>query len=92
MREHEDGLISQYVGKVQALGVRAEGGEDVSTETATVVSEACEHFRVVKTSDAQANLSAFVAKLKLTAEVAHASQERFKQTLLHAASICPAKI
>jgi hypothetical protein len=77
---------------VQALGVRAEDGENVAEDIEAVVKEACQHFAAIKTSDPQENLSAFTARLKLTAEVTHASQAQFKETLLHAANACPTKI
>lgn len=90
--QHEDGLISQYVEKVQALAVCAGGDEDVKDEVASVVATACKNCRIVKTSDPQANLLAFVARLRLAAEITHASQGRYKQTLLYAAGSCPATI
>jgi hypothetical protein len=92
MSEHEQGLIIQYVHEIQALGVRAEAGEDVLAAVEAVVAKAVEHFRIVKSSDPQANLSAFKGRLGITAEVAHSSQPAFKRTLQYAASICPSEI
>ncbi|MBO9881221.1 hypothetical protein [Xanthomonas sp. D-109] len=92
MSNHEEGLITQYVHQIQALGARAEAGEDVISAIDAVVKKAIEHFRTVKSSDSQANLSAFKGKLAITAEVAHSSQPALKRTLQHAAEICPAEI
>ena len=92
MSDYEEGLISQYVYEIQALGVRAEAGEDVKAAVEAVVKKAVEHFRIVKSSDPQANLSAFKGRLGITAEVAHSSQPAFKRTLQYAASVCPAEI
>jgi hypothetical protein len=92
MSNHEEGLIAQYVHKIQALGVRAEAGEDVSGAVDTVVTKAVEHFRIVESSDPQANLTAFKGRLGILAETAHASQPAFKHTLQHAANTCPATI
>ena len=92
MVAHEEGLITQYVKQVEALAARAEAGSDVTTEVEAVVAKACEHFRIVKTSDAQANLAAFRGRLKITAEVVHASQRKYKETLNYAASVCPSSL
>lgn len=92
MSDHDEGLITQYVHKVQALGVHAEAGEAVQAETRAVVTEAIEHFRIVKSSDPQANLLAFRGRLRIIAEASHSSQPAFKRTLEYAASICPAGI
>ncbi len=92
MSDHEIGLIDQYVHQIQALGVRAEDREDVISAVDAVVAKAVEHFRIVVSSDPQANLSAFKRRLAMTAEIAHASQPAFKGTLQHAADTCPAKI
>lgn len=92
MSEYEEGLIGQYVDQVQALAVRAEANEDVTAKVETVVANAVEHFRVVKSSDLQANLSAFKGRLSIASEVAHSSQPKFKETLQYAAKICPTKI
>jgi hypothetical protein len=92
MSDYEEGLITQYVHQIQALGVRAEAGEDVISAIDAVVTKAVEHFRIVKSSDPQANLSAFKGRLKITADVTHSSQLAFKRTLQHAADTCPAEI
>ena len=92
MSNHEEGLISQYVEAVQALGVRAENGEDIHTEVDTLVVKAVDHFRAVKTSDPQANLSVFQARLRMVGALAHSSQPVFKETLLRAANACPPQI
>lgn len=92
MSSHEDGLIQQYVDAIQALGVRAESGEDVTAPIASKVQEAVDHFRIVKSSDPQANLLAFKYRLKAVAEVTHSSQPRFKETLKQAADTCPNSI
>ena len=92
MGDHEEGLIGQYVSEIQALGIRAEAGENVQAAVEAAVAKACDHFRVVKTSDPQANLIAFKSKLKLTGERAYSSQPGYKRTLEHAASVCPSEI
>ena len=92
MGNHEEGLISQYVHEIQALGVLAEAGEDVLALTEAVVVKAVEHFRIIKSSDPQANLLAFKAKLAVVANAAHSSQPAFKRTLEHAVAVCPAEI
>jgi hypothetical protein len=56
MSDHEEGLITQYVHEIQALGVRAEAGEDVLAAVEAVVAKTVDHFRIVKSSDPQANL------------------------------------
>ena len=92
MNGHEEGLITIYVRDIQGLSVRAEAGEDVKAEVDVVVKKACEHFYIVKSSDPQANLTAFKGRLKLTAEISHPSQPAIKNTLMYAASICPDEI
>jgi len=92
MNTHEEGLIEQYVHEIRAQAVRAERGEDVVTAVQAVLDRAVEHFRLVKSSDPQANLLAFKSKLKLTAELAHASQPNFKKSLEYAFENCPDKI
>ena len=92
MSDHEEGLIRQYVDAIKALGVRAESGEDVNAAITSKVNEAVDHFRIIKSSDPLANLLAFKGRLKLTAEATHPSQPAFKQTLRHAADICPDSI
>lgn len=92
MRGHEEGLIKQYVHEIQALGVRAETGEDVTAAVNAVITKAVEHFRIVKSSDPQANLSAFKHRLAIAADIAHSAQPSFKHTLQHAADTCPIKI
>lgn len=92
MSDHEEGLITQYVHEIQALGVRAEAGEDVISSIDAVVTRAVEHFRIVKSSGPQANLSAFKGRLAIVAEVTHSSQPAFKRTLQHASDTCPAEI
>lgn len=89
MNNHEEGLIQQYVHAIQALGVRAESGEDVTAAIASKVKEAVDHFRIVKSSDPLANLLAFKGRLKIVAEATHSSQPSFKETLRQAADICP---
>jgi hypothetical protein len=92
MSDHEEGLIIQYVHEIQALGVRAEAGEDVNAAVEAVVKKAVEHFRIVGSSDPQANLSAFKGRLGITAEVEHSAQPAFKRTLHYAVSVCSAAI
>jgi hypothetical protein len=92
MSDHEEGLIIQYVHEIQVLGVRAEAGEDVNAAVEAVVKKAVEHFRIVESSDPQANLSTFKGRLGITAEVEHSSQLVFKRTLQYAVSVCPAEI
>jgi hypothetical protein len=92
MSGHEEGLISQYVYEIQALGVRAEAGEDFKAAVEAVVKKATEHFRIIKSSDPQANLSAFKGRLGIIAGADHPSQPAFKRTMQYAASICPAEI
>jgi hypothetical protein len=92
MNNHEEGLILQYVRKIQSLGVRAEGGEDVKAEVEAVVTKTVEHFRIVKSSPPKANLEAFRGRLKVYAEIAHPSQPAFKRTLEYASSITPTEI
>lgn len=89
MSTHEEGLIEQYLHQIRALAVRAECGEDVATAVEAVLDEAVKHFRIVKSSDPQANLSAFKGKLKFNAELAHPSQSSFKKTLQYAIEKCP---
>lgn len=92
MSDHEEGLITQYVHEIQALGVRAETGEDVISSIDAVVTKAVENFRIVKSSDPQANLSAFKGRLAIAANVTDSSQPAVKRTLQHAADTCPTEI
>ncbi|MCL2162430.1 MAG: hypothetical protein FWH56_11180 [Betaproteobacteria bacterium] len=88
MSNHEESLVTQYVHKIQALAVRAEAGDDVQAAVEAVVTEAVGHFRIIKTSDPQANLSAFQGRLKIAAEIASSSQPALKRTLQYAAKFC----
>ena len=89
MNNHEEGLISQYVEKIQSLGVRAESGEAVDSAVVLAIKSACEHFRIVTTSDPAANLATFKGRLKSSAELTHNSQPTYKRTLLFAVENCP---
>jgi hypothetical protein len=92
MSDHEEGLIIQYVHEIQSLGVQTEEGEDVLVAVEDVVAKAVEHFRIVKSSDPQSNLSAFQGRLEMISKNYFSSQPAFKRTLQYAASICPAEI
>ncbi|MBD9400833.1 hypothetical protein [Comamonas sp. CMM02] len=92
MSGHEEGLISQYVSKIQHLAVRAEEGKDVTSEVENTVKEAVNHFRIVQSSDPYANLLAFKGRLSIFASVVHPSQPAYRRTLEHAANACPSDI
>lgn len=92
MSDHDEGLITQYVDKIRALGIRAEAGEPVTASVDKIVSQAIEHFRIVKSSSPKANLSAFKGRLAITADVVHSSQPEFKRTLQYAADTCPVEL
>lgn len=72
--------------------MRAEAVEDVISSIDAVVTKAVEHFRIVKSNDPRANLSAFKGRFAIAADVTHSSQPAFKRTLQHPADTCPAEI
>lgn len=92
MLRHEQGLTDQYLYRVRALAVRAEHGQEVSSEIEIVVRQAVEHFLAVKTSDPFSNLSAFRRDLSWAADHTHESQPNYRKTLLFALQICPDKL
>jgi len=89
--QNEDGLISQYVQKIQALAVKACSGENVEDAIHSVITEACTHFSILETSDPSANRAAFKGKLNLIAHCTHESQPKYKETLEYAASLVEAQ-
>ncbi len=88
MQSYEKGLIKQYVDKIRSLAVQAQQGAEVEKKIEKLVQEACEHFRIVNTSN-QANLDAFRGQLKMQAELVHSSQPMNKKALEYAISKCP---
>ncbi|MGB4118485.1 MAG: hypothetical protein WBK51_18240 [Polaromonas sp.] len=92
MSDHEEGLVNQYEHEIRALCVRAELGEDIPAVVETVIARAVEHFRIVRSGDPQANLTAFRGRLQIIADATHSSQQAFKRTLQHAINICPTEI
>ncbi|MGE7816531.1 hypothetical protein ACQKMW_24385 [Pseudomonas sivasensis] len=89
MANIDEGLIQQHVGEIQALSVKALDGEDVKVRVQDAISQAIEHFNIVKGSDPKANVARYRGRLKLHADLAHASQPAAKETFLYAVSVCP---
>lgn len=92
MNQHEEGLVRQYRGVISALGVVAMKGEDVTERVKTAVTEHCEHFRILKSSEPQNNLIAYRAALKMASHTTHESQPQVKATYDYALSICPTEL
>jgi hypothetical protein len=90
MKQHDEPLVTHYVRKVHALGVRAHDGENVEAEVEAAVREACEHFAVWKTGRPAGNRARLRSLLKLQAEATHKTQPRVKETLARAASLVAA--
>lgn len=89
MANIEEGLIRQYVDEIQALSVKAYGGEDVKVRVQDSVGRAVEHFKIVVGSDAKANVAAYRGRLKFYCDTVHESQQAVRETLLYAVSVCP---
>lgn len=83
----EEGLMSQYVNRVQQLAVKSLSDVDVREEIKTTVAEACKHFDAVITSDPIANRAAFKGRLTIYGDLAHESQPKYQETLRFAASL-----
>lgn len=92
MANIDEGLIQQHVGEIQALSVKALSGEDVKARVQQAVSQAIEHFNIIQGSDPRANVARYCGRLKLHAELAHASQLAAKETFLYAVSVCPESV
>ena len=88
MADIDEGLIQQHVREIQALSVKALGGEDVKDRVQHAVSQAIEHFNIIQDSDPKANVARYCGRLKFHAELAHASQPAGKETFLYAVSVC----
>jgi hypothetical protein len=78
---YDEGLINQYISQIEALAFKAQEGKDVEADIKAVLEKASTHFLIVKTSDSNANLARFKARLKLNAEIVHESQLKYKTAL-----------
>lgn len=92
MSKYESGLVSQYSSVIASLGVVAMKGGDVTEKVKAAVTEHCEHFRILKSSQPQDNLIAYRAALMMGSESAHDSQPQVKATYDYALSVCPIEL
>ena len=82
--EYEEGLVTQYVKKIAAEGVKAFDGADVKSAVDKIVDDAAQHFAVVKSSTELGNLKRFSGMLSLFAFDTHESQPQYRATFEHA--------
>ena len=85
-QEYEDGPIDIYVGKIQALGVRALEGENVEAEITAVISEAQAHFNTIKNCNPLRSLTILKGRLNIYGDIASESQPKYRETLKYAAA------
>lgn len=89
-KKYEQGLIEQYLKKIDGLATRAEMGESVEVVEAGVqetIKKALEHFAIVKTSDPAANRARFKVELGLRVDICHPSQPKRKKAIEYALSL-----
>jgi signal peptidase I len=65
IQEYEEGLVKIYLDKFISLGVKANQGQDITTDIDNAVRECTEHLAIVKSSTEIGNLKQLIGKIKL---------------------------
>lgn len=92
MKDYEEGLIEIYIGYLRSSANRVVQDDELFSSVDDVISDALKQFRALKSSDPQANLSAFRSRIKYVGDRAHSSQPVFKRVFDYAYQQCPVDI
>ena len=87
MRDHDDGSVKQYLGKVKSLGAQALRGKFVQEEVESIITDAVRHFEIIRIGTRVGNLQRLLALLAFAADTTPASQPEMHYTLEYAARL-----